>query len=165
MLTSNYAAFLVDFLRELDDRLPWELLKTGRAHDSAPVHEAEAGGSLSKPVFVCNAGTVPDDAGMLDVEFFGEPVHAKESEMRDVVDVRHDQQSSNIIQFCTIFRKNTVSVEVVKESFNNAVGFGDMHPFGVEFLHLRLVKPCKVWPSSLQDEFVDIDRRRRGCIR
>lgn len=60
------------------------------------MHEAEVGGALSQPFFVGDAGTVPDDAGVFDVEFFGEPIHAEEAEVRDVVDVGHDEEAGDV---------------------------------------------------------------------
>lgn len=41
------------------------------------MHEAEVRGALAQPVFVGDAGAVPDDAGVIDVELLGEPVDAQ----------------------------------------------------------------------------------------
>lgn len=54
---------------------------------------------------------------------------------------------------------DAVGVEVVEEGLDYSVGLGDVHLFGVKFCHLCVIETSEVWPSSLEDEFVDMDGR------
>ena len=85
MLTSYYTALHIDFLRQLDDGLAWEFEETLCADNAAPVEETKIGGALSEPFLVCDTGTVPDDTGVLDIEFLGETIDAKKSKVWDIV--------------------------------------------------------------------------------
>ncbi len=67
MLTSYNTTFHVDFLREFHKGLAREFEESLGADDAAPVHEAEACGALAEPIFVGDAGAMPDDAGVVDI--------------------------------------------------------------------------------------------------
>ena len=84
--------------------------------------------------------------------------------MRDVIDVGHDQHTSNVAQLFAIFWLDAISVQVVEEGFDHRVWFGDVHLLGVEFCHLGGVKTSEVIPTGLEDEFVDMNRRGRGRV-
>lgn len=87
LLTSNNAAFHVDFLGEFDEGLAGKLEESLRPDDTSPVHEAKVRGTLPQPVFVGDASAVPDDAGVVNVELLGETVDTQKSQVWDVVDV------------------------------------------------------------------------------
>lgn len=123
------------------------------------MHEAEVGGALAEPFFVGGAGAVPDDAGVFDVEFFGEAVNAEEPEVWDVVDIGHDEHSGDIAQFAAVLGLDAVGVKVVEEGFYYGVGLGDVHLLGVELSHLGGIKTSEMWPASLENKLMDVDRR------
>jgi len=126
-------------------------------NDAAPVHEAEVCGALAEPVFVGDAGAVPDDASVVDVEFFGEAVHAEQTEVGDVVDVGHYKEACDIAQLTAVFGLDAVSVEVIEECLDDGIWLGDVHLLGMKFGHLGIIKTCEVWPASLEDELVDVN--------
>ncbi len=128
------------------------------ADDAAPVHEAEVRGALAEPVFVGDTGAVPDDAGVVDIELLGEAVHAEQTQVWDVVDVGHDEEAGDIAELAAVFGLDAVGVEVVEEGFDDRVGLGDVHFLGMKFGHLGVVQTSEVWPASLEDKLVDMDR-------
>lgn len=128
------------------------------------MHEAEVRGALAQPVFIGDAGTVPDDTGVVDVEFLGEAVDAQEAEVRNVVDVGHDEETGDVGQLAAVFGLDAVGVEVVEEGLDDGVRLGDVHLLGVKFGHLGIVETGEVWPASLEDELVNVDWWRGGSI-
>jgi len=119
LLTSNNAAFHVNFLGEFDERLARKLEESLRPDDTSPVHEAKVRCTLAQPVFVGDASAVPDDAGVVNVELLGETVDAQEAEMRYIVDIGHDEQAGDVAKLAAVLGLDAVGVEVIEEGFDD----------------------------------------------
>jgi len=99
---------------------------------------------------------MPDNASVINVEFFTQAIDTKKAEVRYVVDVGHDEKPRNVAQFFTVFGMNAVGIEIIEECFDNGIGLGDVHFLGVEFGHLSGIEACKMGPAGLEYEFVNI---------
>jgi hypothetical protein len=97
---------------------------------------------------------------MLHIKLSAKAVHTEKSKSGHVIDVGHDEHAGDVVKRRSVrwALGDAVCIQIVEEGVDSRVGFRNVHFLRVELEHLGGPEARKVWPASLEDELVDMNR-------